>query len=326
MTRSDSFSLMVHGGAGRIQEARDPQIAEQYHDALRRVLEDGRERLARGDTALDTVEHCAARLEDDPLFNAGTGAVLTREATIELDAAIMDGATLGVGAVAAVRGIANPIRVARLVLNDGSHVLLVGEGAAAFAREAGWPRVDESRLISPQRREQLERTLRRGTTTLDHDEPAPGTIGAVARDPYGHLAAATSTGGMNGQRPGRVGDSPIPGAGVYADNHTAAISATGFGEHFLRSVFAKDLADRIDLLGLNASEALAASLHRLHQRLEGYGGAIVIDREGRCAAGTTTPRMIHGWIEHGGASQTRIEPDTRNSRTQGDPDEFAHSR
>lgn len=307
MSHSGHYSLMVHGGAGRIQEARDPLIAAEYHDAVRRVLEEGRARLAGGASALDTVEHCAAMLENDPLFNAGTGAVLTRDATIELDAAIMDGTTLGVGAVAAVRGIANPIRVARSILDDGSHVLLVGDGAVAFAREAGLPLVDENQLIIPQRREQLERTLRRNAVTLDHDDPAPGTIGAVARDLHGHLAAATSTGGMNGQRPGRVGDSPIPGAGVYADDHTAAISATGIGEHFLRGVFAKELADRIDFLHLSASDALTASLRRLHERLEGYGGAIVIDREGRCAAEATTPRMIHGWIEDAGPIQTRID-------------------
>ncbi|WP_018994914.1 MULTISPECIES: isoaspartyl peptidase/L-asparaginase family protein [unclassified Thioalkalivibrio] len=305
---SKSFSLMIHGGAGRIREAQDPLVAEQYHAAMLRVLEAGRESLARGERALDTVEYCAALLEDDPLFNAGIGAALTREGTVELDAAIMEGETLGVGAAGAVRGIANPIRLARAILEDGAHVLLVAEGAASFARQAGLPLIDESRLITAQRREQLERTLRRGTVTLDHDEPAPGTIGAVARDQHGHLAAATSTGGMNGQRPGRVGDSPIAGAGVYADDHTAAISATGLGEHFLRSVFAKDLADHIELLGLGAAEALTASLRRLRERLDGYGGAIVIDREGRCAAGTTTPRMIRGWIEHGGASETRIDP------------------
>ncbi|WP_018861502.1 isoaspartyl peptidase/L-asparaginase family protein [Thioalkalivibrio sp. ALJ3] len=305
---SESFSLMIHGGAGRIREAQDPLVAEQYHAAILRVLEAGREHLTRGERALDTVEYCAALLEDDPLFNAGTGAALTREGTVELDAAIMDGTTLGVGAVGAVRGIANPIRLARAILEDGAHVLLVAEGAASFARQAGLPLIDERRLITAQRREQLGRTLRRGTVTLDHDEPAPGTIGAVARDQHGHLAAATSTGGMNGQRPGRVGDSPIAGAGVYADDHTGAISATGLGEHFLRSVFAKDLADRIELLGLSAAEALSASLQRLHERLDGYGGAIVIDCEGRCAAGTTTPRMLHGWIEHGGPSETRIEP------------------
>lgn len=304
----EPFSLMIHGGAGRIREAQDPHVAQQYHAAMRRVLDIGRERLARGERALDTVEYCAAQLEDDPLFNAGTGAALTRAGTAELDAAIMDGATLGVGSVAAVRGVANPIRLARAILEDGTHVLLVADGAASFARQAGTPLMAEKRLITAERRTQLERTLQRGVVTLDHDEPAPGTIGAVARDSFGHLAAATSTGGMNGQRPGRVGDSPIAGAGVYADDRTAAISATGHGEHFLRSVFAKDLADRIELLGLEASEALAASLSRLQERLDGYGGAIVIDCNGFCAAGATTPRMIHGWIEHGGPSETRIDP------------------
>lgn len=304
---SEPFSLMIHGGAGQIREAGDPQTAGRYHAALHAVLEAGRERLARGDTALDTVEYCAARLEDNPLFNAGTGAALTRDGRVELDAAIMDGAALAAGAVAAVRGIANPIRLARAILDDGEHVLLVAEGAADFARQAGVALVDEHLLITPQRREQLQRALQRHRITLDHDD-APGTIGAVARDRHGHLAAATSTGGMTGQRPGRVGDSPIPGAGVYADDHSAAISATGHGEHFLRSVFARELADRIEYLGLSAAEALNASLQRLRERLAGYGGAIVIDRNGRCAAGTTTPRMLHGWIEHAGPSRTRIEP------------------
>ncbi|WP_028484619.1 isoaspartyl peptidase/L-asparaginase family protein [Thioalkalivibrio sp. ALE17] len=304
---SEPFSLMIHGGAGQIREAGDPQTAGRYHAALHTVLEAGRERLAGGDTALDTVEYCAARLEDNPLFNAGTGAALTRDGSVELDAAIMDGATLAAGAVAAVRGIANPIRLARAILEDGEHVLLVADGAADFARQAGIALVDERLLITPQRREQLQRALQRDRITLDHDD-APGTIGAIARDRHGHLAAATSTGGMTGQRPGRVGDSPIPGAGVYADDHSAAISATGHGEHFLRSVFARELADRVEYLGLSAAEALNASLQRLRERLAGYGGAIVIDRNGRCAAGTTTPRMLHGWIERAGPSRTRIEP------------------
>ena len=303
-----AFSLMIHGGAGQLREAEDPRVAERYHAALYATLEAGRERLARGESALDTVEYCAARLEDDALFNAGTGAALTREGSVELDAAIMDGAALAAGAIAAVRGIANPVRLARAVLDDGEHVLLVADGAAGFAREIGMPQVDENTLITPQRRGQLERALRQGRVALDHDEPAPGTIGAVARDQYGHLAAVTSTGGMTGQRAGRVGDSAIPGAGVYADDATAAISATGHGEHFLRGVFAKELADRIEHRGLGGREALAASLQRLHERINGYGGAIVIDRDGRCAAGTTTPRMLHGWIEHGGPTRTRIDP------------------
>ncbi|WP_028492368.1 isoaspartyl peptidase/L-asparaginase family protein [Thioalkalivibrio sp. ALE19] len=305
---SGAYSLMIHGGAGALREVQDAAAAEAYHAALQGILEAGRERLARGERALDTVEYCAARLENDALFNAGTGAALTREGSVELDAAIMDGAALAAGAVAAVRGIANPVHLARAILEDGEHVLLVADGAAAFAREIGMPQVDEDTLITPQRREQLERALRRGQVTLDHDEPAPGTIGAVARDRHGHLAAATSTGGMTGQRSGRVGDSPIPGAGLYADDATAAISATGHGEDFLRSVFARDLADRIRHLGLDAREALSTSLQHLHERIGGYGGAIAIDHAGRCAAGTTTPRMLHGWIEHGGPTRTGVEP------------------
>ncbi|WP_043740511.1 isoaspartyl peptidase/L-asparaginase [Thioalkalivibrio nitratireducens] len=302
--RTRTYSLMVHGGAGLLKQADDPRVAAALLEGIRAALEHGRGILARGGSAVDTVEACAAHLEDDPLFNAGRGSALNEDGRVELDAGIMDGRTLAAGAIAAVRGVANPIRLARRVMDDGEHVLLAGDGALRFAQRCGILTSPEAYFITGERLRELQRARVRGRRVPEQprtEDPFPqGTIGAIARDQHGHLAAATSTGGTVNKRLGRVGDSPIVGAGVYADNATCAISATGHGEDLLRSLIAGSIAAAIEFRGLEAATAVEYGIARLGTKFAGQGGVICVDAHGRCAAGTTTPRMIHGWIEHGG--------------------------
>ena len=306
----DGFSLMVHGGAGALDNVNDERTAVRYLESIRVVLEHGREVLARGATAVEAVEACASLLEDDPLFNAGCGSVLNENGKVEMDAGIMDGRDLAAGAVAAIGNIANPIQLARLIMDGSEHVLLIGEGALHFAQHCGLKLTPDHYFFTPDRIKQLEAARLRGRIMLDHDnegdEQKYGTIGAVARDRNGDLAAATSTGGIVNKRMGRVGDSPIIGAGVYADNATCAVSATGYGEEFMRAVFAKTIADAIDFRQLDARGGVDFGIDYLRRKVNGRGGVICIDQQGNCASGLTTPKMIHGWIEHGGETICRF--------------------
>ncbi|MGW8311000.1 MAG: isoaspartyl peptidase/L-asparaginase family protein [Thiogranum sp.] len=313
MPQIHNYSLMVHGGAGALDNITDDKTAIRYLESLRRILEHGRDILELGGSALQTVETCASLLEDDPVFNAGCGSVLNENGKVEMDAAIMDGRDLSAGAVAAVDNIPNPIQLARFVMTESEHVMLIGEGAMRFADHCGIERAPENYFYTPDRVEQLNRARRQHKIMLDHDATAEdsedqkyGTIGAVAFDPQGNLAAATSTGGIVNKRMGRVGDSPIVGAGVYADNETCAVSATGYGEDFMRSVIAKTIADFIFMQGMDAQQATQAGIDYLTRKVGGRGGVIVIDREGRCASGFTTKKMIHGWIEQGGETVVRF--------------------
>lgn len=302
------YSLMVHGGAGVLAAADDPARAQRYLDALRTVLASGRAILTQGGSALDAVEHCVALLEDDPLFNAGRGSVLNEEGEIEMDAGLMDGRTLAAGAIAAVRGIANPIRLARKVLETGDAVLLVGPGAQRFAAACRIPELDGNWLVTAERRQEWLR-VREQEGGVVGAGPAPetgGTVGAVARDLHGHVAAATSTGGRVNKPVGRVGDSPLIGAGVYADDRTCAVSATGHGEDLMRVLLAGTIANAVEYRGLDATGAVDFGVQVLRDRVLGRGGAICVDRQGRCAGGHTTPRMPHGWIEWGQAAQCRL--------------------
>ena len=260
-----------------------------------------------GGSALQAVEACASLLEDDPVFNAGCGSVLNENGKVELDAAIMDGRDLSAGAVAAVDNIANPIQLARLVMTESEHVMLISEGAMRFADHCGMERVPEDYFYTPDRVEQLHQARAKHKIMLDHDDSIEdsedqkyGTIGAIARDQSGNLAAATSTGGIVNKRMGRVGDSPIVGAGVYADNETCAVSATGFGEDFMRTVISKTISDFMLMNDMNAEQATRAGIDYLQRKVRGRGGVIVIDQHGNCSSGFTTKKMIHGWIEKGG--------------------------
>ena len=309
--RANSYSLMIHGGAGALQHIQREGSAADFDQSIHSILEKGRQVLEQGGCALDAVETCAILLEDDPLYNAGHGSVLNEYGQVEMDAAIMDGSDLSAGAVAGIKNIKNPILLARRVLAESEHVMLMGHGAMEFAELCDVEcRPDEYFLI-PARLQQLHEAQQAGRMILDHEdteEPQQkfGTIGAVARDFQGNLAAATSTGGIVNKRWGRVGDSPIIGAGVFADNDTCAVSATGYGEQFLRTVLAKTIADFVYFKGMSASEAASAGIEYLVTKVNGLGGVIVIDHGGRCAVAHSTSGMIYGWIEQGGPAHHQL--------------------
>ena len=275
-------AILVHGGAGA-RPAEGPE-AEAARAGCARAAAVGHAILVAGGAALDAVEAAVRALEDDDRFNAGRGSALTRAGTVEMDAAIMSGDGLRLGAVAAVGGVRNPIELARRVLEAGEHALLVGAGAADFAREAGVPLCPADFHVTEAARGDLAREIARRAAPA-----GGGTVGAVAVDAAGHVAAATSTGGMVGKRPGRVGDSPLPGAGTYADDQAGAASATGHGERIMQVALTKTT---IDLLrdGRPASEAAAAALATL-DRVAGRGGLIVVDKRGGLGVAFNTTSM-----------------------------------
>ncbi len=311
MDQQGHYSLMIHGGAGALDNVKDEKIAVRYLESIRRILEHGREVLELGGSALQAVETCASLLEDDPVFNAGCGSVLNEYGKVEMDAAIMDGRDLSAGAVAAVQNIANPIQLARYVMTESEHVMLIAEGAMRFADHCGMEREPDNYFYTPDRVEQLKQARLQHKIMLDHDDTESedqkyGTIGAVARDPQGNLAAATSTGGIVNKRMGRVGDSPIVGAGVWADNETCAVSATGYGEDFMRTLIGKTISDFMLMQRMDGPGASQAGLDYLTRKVKGRGGVIVIDKDGNCSSGMTTKKMIHGWIEKSGKAIVRF--------------------
>ncbi len=284
-----SFSLMIHGGAGAIV------APERFSASLRAVIRSGAALLDAGAPALDAVAHCVALLEDDPLYNAGRGSVLNAAGVACCDASIMDGRTLAAGAVAGVRNVRNPVSLARMVMERSPHVFLIGEGAERFGRAHGAIFEDDSYFVTKERREQLLRAKERQAMPLDHDPASHdklGTVGAVARDRKGDLAAATSTGGLVNQMSGRVGDSPVIGAGVYADNESCAVSCTGVGEAFLRTSLARTASLFIERQGLDAAEAAREAIAYLERRVKGAGGLIIVDRNGVCGDARSTPGML----------------------------------
>lgn len=300
---------MIHGGAGDLDRMRDVDSARPYLESIELILERGRQILEKNACALDVVEACSTMLEDNPLFNAGRGSVFNERGMIENDAAIMNGIDLNVGAAGAISGVANPVQLARRILEKNRHVLLTGRGAEEFARQEGFKPVDPSYFHTDIRWQDYQRLRHPVTGNINSDQPpgndVQGTIGAVARDNAGNLAAATSTGGMTGKYPGRVGDSALPGAGIYADNNTCAVSCTGHGEHFMRTVLAKYISDLIDMQKLDVQSAVVQAMDYLVQKVSGRGGVIVIDKQGHCASGWTSRTLIHGWIELGGKSGCR---------------------
>jgi beta-aspartyl-peptidase (threonine type) len=261
----------------------------------------GRDILAAGGNAVDAVTEAVAALEDDPLFNAGRGSVFTRAGTQEMDACVMDGAERRAGAVAGVFGPRNPVRAARAVMERSRHVLLIGEGAVAFCRENGVAFCEPLYFHSEARRRELQHALEHPR----HEPPQYGTVGAVARDCRGNLAAATSTGGMTGKAPGRVGDTPIIGAGTYADNATCAVSATGHGEFFIRHGAAFAIAARLRHGGQSLDQAARAVIDEL-MAAGGSGGVVAVDRDGVLALPFSTAGMYRGYVRNGGAIHTAI--------------------
>jgi L-asparaginase / beta-aspartyl-peptidase len=292
--------IALHGGAGTLTRAELTRRGERrYRVALEAALRAGDAVLRRGGSALDAAAAAVVMMEDDPLFNAGRGAVYNAAGRHELDAAIMDGATLRAGAVCAVRRTKNPILAARAVMESTPHVMLAAAGADRFAREHGLPIVAPGYFGTTRRHAALRRERRRqrgqlarsGATEADRH----GTVGAVALDARGNLAAATSTGGYTNKREGRVGDTPIIGAGTYADNAACAVSGTGTGEYFMRALLAHDVAARMRYLGEPLAQAAARALARV-TALGGTGGLIALDGSGRLAMPFTTEGMYRGYV------------------------------
>lgn len=287
-----SLKLVIHGGieSGQLSA----QIQQTYHGALKKALQIGYRKLIAGDSSIEVVEETIRFLEDSPLFNAGCGSVLTQIGTIELDAAIMDGNSLEAGCVAGLAKIANPISLARFVLERSDHMMLIGSHAEQFAYNCGMNWVDSDSLITEiQRNKWLER--HKNAVGLQNKY---GTVGAVAIDQYGNLAAGTSTGGLANKHPGRVGDSCIIGAGTYANNNTCAVSTTGQGEYFMRLLTAYDIAAQIEYKKASLAEAVQSSLKKL-TTLGGLGGIIALDSSGQMVVDFNTTGMYRGYVENG---------------------------
>jgi beta-aspartyl-peptidase (threonine type) len=300
------YSIAIHGGAGAVpRQSLSAQRERQYRDGLAAALDAGYAILEKGGSSLDAVTAAVHTLEDDPLFNSGRGAALTRDGAAELDAAVMEGRQLRAGAVAAVRHVRNPIELARRVMEKSRHVLLVGSGAEEFALEEGLPLVPNAWFRTEERRAQLE-SERSGRPVSDLIPSSQGTVGAVAIDAAGDLAAATSTGGMTNKRQGRVGDSPIIGAGTYAKNGVCAVSATGHGEYFIRCVAAHHICAAVEHRGCSLQQAVRELLHEKLSELGGTGGIIAIDRSGRIVTDFSTEGMFRGARDSTGLRQIDI--------------------
>jgi beta-aspartyl-peptidase (threonine type) len=300
-------AIAIHGGAGTItRDNMTPEAEEAYRQALETALRAGHAVLEAGGTSMDAIVVAIQSMEADPLFNAGVGAVLTEDGFAELDASIMRGEDRAAGAVAGVRTVASPIELARLVMERSPHVMMAGRGAEAFAASQGLKAVDNAIFVTPRRRQALDRALERRQRTgalpdsFSVGSERMGTVGAVALDRMGNLAAGTSTGGMTAKQYGRVGDAPIIGAGTYADNETCAVSATGHGEYFIRGVVAYDIASMMRYGGLSLSEAANAVVHGRLTDLGGTGGVIAMDAEGNVSMPFNTSGMYRGVISTDG--------------------------
>jgi beta-aspartyl-peptidase (threonine type) len=314
------YVLVVHGGAGTIlKKSMTPEKEAAYTAALTKALQEGYAAIKAGKTSLDAVEAAIHVLEDSPLFNAGKGAVFTHDGRNELDASIMDGKTLSAGAVAGVTTIRNPISAARAVMEKSEHVMMVGAGAEAFARQSGLTLVDPSYFYTKERWEGLQKAIKEDSTkaVLDHGNKKSmklgilnkdnkfGTVGAVALDKAGNLAAGTSTGGMTNKKYGRVGDSPIIGAGTYANNLTAGISCTGWGEFYIRSVLAYDVSAMMEYKGLSLADASKKAIEKMG-KLGGDGGLIALDKKGNVSMPFNTEGMYRGTVTEDGKVEIKI--------------------
>jgi L-asparaginase / beta-aspartyl-peptidase len=299
------WTLAIHGGAGVMRRAEmTPEMDAAYRAGLNDALDAGSKVLAAGGTSLDAVEAAVRVLEDNPNFNAGKGAVLTREGVAELDASIMDGATRKAGAVAQVRTVKNPIRAARYVMDHTDRVMFAGKDVDAMAAKAGLEIVPPEYFITPRRLEALKRAMAGDLQPMDRY----GTVGAVALDTHGNLAAATSTGGMNAKPPGRVGDAPIIGAGTYAQNGACAVSSTGDGEYFIRASVARMICARISMQHASPQRAAQETLDEV-KALGGTGGVIVLGQDGKVALSMNTEGMFRGQVSASGQRKVAIYSD-----------------
>ncbi|MEE8294406.1 MAG: isoaspartyl peptidase/L-asparaginase [Sphingomonadales bacterium] len=311
-----SYAIVIHGGAGTIMPSNmTSEREEAYKNALKTALSAGEDILKTGGTAMDAVQAAILIMEDSELFNAGKGAVFNSDGEHELDAAIMDGKTLKSGAIAGVRRIKNPILLAWTVMEKSRHVMLVGDGAEKFAEENGFDFVDPSYFDTDFRRHQLERAKTHGDALILEsdddlimplDEKKFGTVGAVALDKAGNLAAGTSTGGLTNKRWGRVGDTPIIGAGTYADNNSCAVSGTGAGEYFIRATVARSICALMEYKGLSLDEAAEQIVHGKLIEMGGDGGIIAVDPMGNITMKFNTTGMYRGAVREGEDQVIRI--------------------
>jgi beta-aspartyl-peptidase (threonine type) len=322
LAAQDNYALVIHGGAGTItRDNLSPEMEKAYRDKLDEALAAGYKQLELGNSAMDAVLKAIQVMEESPLFNSGKGAVFTHEGRNELDASVMDGKNLKAGAVAGVSHIKSPIEAARAVMEHSEHVFLAGQGAEEFAREKGLEMVDSSYFFTERRWKSLQNAMKEEKIELDHSEDKPkkasmnysvpedykfGTVGCVALDKNGNLAAGTSTGGMTNKRWNRVGDSPIIGAGTYANNETCAVSATGHGEYFIRSVVAYDISALMDYKGLSVSDAADEVVMNKLVKLGGSGGVIAIDNAGNVAMPFNTKVMYRAFMKSNGEKQISI--------------------
>jgi len=302
--------LVIHGGAGVVAQDVTPERERALRADLQRALESGYAVLKHGGSSLDAVTKAIVVLEDSPLFNAGKGAVFNHDGRNELDAAIMDGTTLAAGSVANVHRVKNPIQLARAVMEKSPHVMLVGDGAEQFAHSVGMELVDPKYFYTENRWQQLQDALKeeREKSASPARTPHHGTVGAVALDSQGHLAAGTSTGGMTNKRYGRVGDSPIIGAGTYA-NAKCAVSATGWGEFYIRANAAHDICARVEYKGESIAQAAREVVMDVIPKLGGDGGVIALDVDGNFAMPFNTEGMYRGWVDKDGKTHIAIFTD-----------------
>lgn len=310
MKKEQKYSVAIHGGAGTLLRGQMTAEKEKDYKAnLEKALKNAYELLETGATALDAVEEAVRVLEDSPLFNAGKGSVFTADGTHEMDAAIMEGKDLHAGAVTLIKGIKNPISLARDVMEKSSHVFLAGEGALNFARSLGYTFEEEDYFYDEFRHKQWLEIKDSDKFQLDHSSSRDtkfGTVGAVACDKEGNVAAATSTGGMTNKRFGRVGDSPVIGAGNYANNSTCAVSCTGSGEYFLRGVVAYDVSALMEFKGLSLEAAANEVVHTRLLKIGGDGGLIAVDAAGNIVLPFNTEGMYRAYQTSGGLREIAI--------------------
>lgn len=309
-------ALIIHGGAGVIKATMTPEIEAEVRKALLQAVTAGYAKLKQGKPALDAVTAAITVLEDNPNFNAGKGAVFTHDGHNELDSAIMDGSTLKAGAVAGVGHVRNPILLAREVMEKSPHVMLAGRGAEDFAKENGITQVEPSYFRTERRWQQLQKALAEDKAKVAHADIETakhfGTVGAVALDRAGHLAAGTSTGGMTDKRFGRIGDAPVIGAGTYADAN-CAVSGTGWGEFYMRTVAAHSICMRVALLKQPLAEAAEQVINKDIPKLGGDGGAIVLGSDGSMAMPFNTDGMFRAWVGADGVAHVAIYADENDS-------------
>ncbi|MCE4562730.1 isoaspartyl peptidase/L-asparaginase [Maribellus sp. CM-23] len=301
------YTVVIHGGAGIMSKERINEAARsEYKAKLNEALEVGNKMLAEGATATDVVVKVINIMEDSPLFNAGKGAVFTHEGVNELDASIMEGKTLNAGAVAGVRDIKNPINAARAVMEHSEHVMLSGPGASQFAKEQGLEIVPNTYFYTESRYQSLQQLLKKERERTGKDNT--GTVGCVVLDSYGNLCAGTSTGGMTNKRYGRIGDSPVIGAGTYANNNTCAVSCTGHGEYYIRLGFARDISAMMEYKNLDLQTACREEINKL-TNLGGTGGVIGVDKQGNIAMEFNTSGMFRGYLKSSGEKEIAIFED-----------------